>query len=226
MAVALALLASLLTSVPATATAPGPCRVHNLDTGGDYRTLRAAVTTAHSRDHLTVRGVCRGTTTIRKDLHISGRHSASTGRPVLRGEDRGSVVRVLGKARVVMSSLTIRQGDARHGGGVSNNGTLVLRDVVVRGNRARVGGGIDNSGTLKLRGSTVISDNEGTFKGGGVRNTGSLTMNGSSGSAPTRPIGAEGSSAATAPSCWGAQASSAATRRWASAEGSISRAAR
>ncbi len=179
LAVALALLASLLMIVPASASS-GLCRVHNLETGGDFHSLRAAVRVAHGGDHLTVRGVCRGTTTIRKDLSVVGRRSASTGRAVLRGDDPGSVIRVLGQARVLMSDLIIRQGDARHGGGITNNATLVLRDVVVRGNHARVGGGVYNSGTLKLGGSTVISGNEGSFKGGGVRNTGSLTIGGSS----------------------------------------------
>jgi hypothetical protein len=99
-AVVMAMLVSLLVAVPASATTANGCRVRNIESGVTYHTLRAAVSTAHWGDHLTVRGVCRGTTTIRKDLHISGLHSASTGRPVLRGDDPGSVVRVLGKARV------------------------------------------------------------------------------------------------------------------------------
>jgi hypothetical protein len=92
---------------------------------------------------------------------------------------------------VTLKWLTIRNGLAsgdypdNSGGGIGNEGTLVLKRVSVRGNSAYNGGGISNRGTLTLNGHTVIKHNHAPNDGGGVDvdSTGgpaAMTMNGAS----------------------------------------------
>ncbi len=73
--------------------------------------------------------------------------------------------------------VAIRDGNAAHGGGIENQGSLVLTDVTLAGNSASGdGGGIDNSGTLTINGST-LSGNSAGGNGGGIHSTGVLTIN-------------------------------------------------
>jgi predicted outer membrane repeat protein len=86
-------------------------------------------------------------------------------------------------ATVTIDGLTITNGSAPNdsGGGILNQGTLVLSNSTVAENSAFDGGGIANGGTLTLRASTV-SDNaaDGSFSlGGGIYNRGTLAISGS-----------------------------------------------
>ena len=71
------------------------------------------------------------------------------------------------------------------GGGITNEGVLIMTDSFVTDNLARVGGGIDNSGDLVIT-NTTISFNSATVEGGGIHNQGSsanidsTTINGNS----------------------------------------------
>src|SRR5262249_16484756 len=49
-----------------------------------------------------------------------------------------------------ISGLTLSNGFAGNGGGISNDGTLTLTNCTVNDNKAQFGGGILNSGTLKI----------------------------------------------------------------------------
>ncbi len=176
----LALAATLLAASPASAASPTACRVRNLETGITKASLQKAVFRARPGDRLTVKGTCKGTTTIRKDLTIRGIHRPVSGRPTLDGARIGRVVTVKYGVKVIMKNLTILHGttpgDGRWGAGLYNWGTLVLRDVIVRDNHTTLGGGGgENAGTLVLYGSSSIRANTAN-SGGGLVNLESSTL--------------------------------------------------
>jgi hypothetical protein len=177
----LALAATLLAAAPAAAASPTACRVKNLDTGVTKPTLQKAHAAAKAGQRLTVRGTCVGVTTLRKSLTITGITTATSGKPILDAKLNGTVVRVRPAASVTLKGLTIRGGAGMVlGGGVLNEGRLVLRDVIVRGNTTSfLGGGVANGGSLTLAGSSSIRGNT-ADGGGGVYNWGTLTLAGSS----------------------------------------------
>ncbi|MFO0968633.1 MAG: right-handed parallel beta-helix repeat-containing protein [Gemmataceae bacterium] len=95
------------------------------------------------------------------------------------GANTQQVFQVNSGASAALSGLTITAGRiaSGNGGGVVNNGTLVLTDCSVSGNAAPsgAGGGIVNSGTATLIHSSV-TNNTARGYGGGIRNAGTLTM--------------------------------------------------
>ncbi len=84
-------------------------------------------------------------------------------------------------AGMEINRATITGGNALGGGGIDNQGSLVLSRSSVSGNVAGAhgGGGIFNNGSLKLVGSSV-ANNTGGFFGGGIYNTGTLVLSRSS----------------------------------------------
>ncbi len=75
-------------------------------------------------------------------------------------------------ATLTLQNLTIRNGSAFDGGGIFNEGTLILTNVNVRNNSAgNQGGGIYNAGSLTVTGS-AISENMAGSRGGAVHNLG------------------------------------------------------
>lgn len=63
-----------------------------------------------------------------------------------------------------------------NGGGIANEGTLILTNVTVSGNDAANGGGVENEGGTTLI-NVTIADNTASDTGGGIRNNGgSVTM--------------------------------------------------
>lgn len=157
---------------------PTACRVRNLETGRVSGSLQAAVDAARSGHRLRVRGTCKGTTTLRKELRIQGRQTEASGRPTLDGDDRGAVVTVAEGVSVWLRDLVVRGGEAPRGGGIRDAGRLVLRDVTVRANRATIGGGIHvwPGAAVYMRGATMVRGNEATQHGGGVSLRGSASM--------------------------------------------------
>ena len=162
------------------------CRVKNLDIGSTRR-FQKAVDAASSDQRLTVRGVCHGITTIGKNLTIIGTRPPGAAKPKLDGDDGGSVIAIAPATTVTVRKLTIADGSGplclfgdECGGGIRNEGTLMLRDVTVRGNSAESGGGIYNDGTLVLR-AVIVKGNTATRHGGGmITDLGSITrLNGS-----------------------------------------------
>lgn len=172
----------LATSMPAAAAASHACRVSNLERGISVGSLQRAVRAASKGDRLVVRGTCRSSTWIGKDLHIRGVRSSTVGRPVLDGAGTGTVLKIGAKASVTLRDLIVRHGAASRGGGIRNRGTLVLRDVVVRANTSGEGGGIYNDAraTLRLRGSSVVRGNTAAEWGGGISDLGTLVVTDSS----------------------------------------------
>jgi hypothetical protein len=89
------------------------------------------------------------------------------------------IFNVPGGATVTVAGLTIANGKASSGGGISSGGNLTVKNCVITGNTATdlEGGGIfSNAGSLTVTNSTV-SDNSAAFEGGGIfGNAGSLTV--------------------------------------------------
>ena len=103
----------------------------------------------------------------------------------LSGGETSRVFSILpGVGPVLISGVTITDGRANPGGGVSNEGTLLVTNSVISRNRPILGtfdgdgGGIFNTGTLTVR-NTLITLNGGmvTFRfGGGIFNSGTATV--------------------------------------------------
>jgi peptidoglycan/xylan/chitin deacetylase (PgdA/CDA1 family) len=165
----------------ASAPPPDACRVKDVDAGTVRRSFRKAAAAASPGDRLLLRGTCRGSTAIAKDLLVRGTRTKDSGPPTLDAKGDGRVLTIRRGATVVLRNLTITGGSDPEGGGIRNVGTLSLRDVVVRANRSRHGGGINNrpGAVLHLNGETSVRGSRARF-GGGVWNAGSLTATGSS----------------------------------------------
>jgi hypothetical protein len=206
LAVALALVGSLLVVTGAGTAANAACRVVNATAPSvNYSTLQAAVDAASAGDTLLVRGTCTGTTTIVMSLTIAGRPRAT-----LDGNHLGSVITIEGASGlegVTLRDLTITHGTAtldgggvrnfgsrltlidstvtantapRTGGGIqSDHGTVILRDTTVSHNSAASGGGISNgTNGLRLFGSSSVHHNTASGLGGGIANAdGSTALN-------------------------------------------------
>ena len=64
-----------------------------------------------------------------------------------------------------------------NGGGIYNEGVLVLQNITIQNCSATNGGAVYNTGTMTISGST-ITGNTASGNGGGIYNTGTLNMNG------------------------------------------------
>ena len=157
---------------------PTACRVRNRDSGRARDSLQAAIRAARSGDRLTVRGTCRGATTIGKRVRIRGISNEDSGPPTLTGRKGRRVMSILAGVDVTIRDLAISRGKAERGGGIVNRGKLTLVDVDVRENRATAsGGGILNLGRLTLGGETSVRANASVL-GAGITNLGTLTLRG------------------------------------------------
>lgn len=116
---------------------------------------------------------------ITDDLTITG---AGVGVTIIDGDHLDRVFHIVGEASVVITGVTIQNGNASTssglfgGGGILNEkGDLEVHSSTISSNRAvRTGGGIDNAGTLSLI-DVTISGNA-SDEGGGIFNDGSLRL--------------------------------------------------
>jgi predicted outer membrane repeat protein len=127
---------------------------------------------------------------IGKDLILQGAGATST---IVDGSHQHGVFEILPGFTVHIAGLTIRNGQAFGGAGISNAGTLIVSSSVISGNIAIAGGaggatgaGIYNAGTMTVRNSMIsgnqaIGNNVVDSFGGGVHNddNGTLTLIGS-----------------------------------------------
>lgn len=84
-----------------------------------------------------------------------------------------------GSSVLILNNLTIANGSGATGGGIANNGTLVVTNVTFSGNHASSaelfwGGGIYNTGTLIVSNSSFSGNYAGV--GSGLYNIGTLTV--------------------------------------------------
>jgi hypothetical protein len=173
----------------APAAAASKCLIINDALNASYRSLQAAQDAAAAGATLWVRGGCVGTTTVTKDLTLTGQQPPGFTSPTLDGAGQASVLSITGGFAVTINTLTIRGGDTgstnfKGGGGILNDqgGTVTLNGSTITGNRTSfLGGGIFNSGTVTLNDSTV-SNNGARNGGGGISNRAgsTVTLNGSS----------------------------------------------
>ena len=126
------------------------------------------------------------------ELQINGNKSVTidlNGHKLDRGLGEASSMLAKGDVFYIASgsSLTINDGSgnnsgkitggyANNGGGIHNQGTLVVNGGTITGNRAgNAGGGIYNFGTATINGG-VISGNTASGNGGGIDNPGTMTI--------------------------------------------------
>lgn len=111
---------------------------------------------------------------IDKNLTITG---PGANQLTISGTNNWSVFNIQ-NGTVIISGLTITNGEESHGGGIYNAGNLTLIACTVSGNTADYGGGIYNysTGTTILTNCTV-SNNTANIGGGGIFNySGTLTL--------------------------------------------------
>ena len=80
-----------------------------------------------------------------------------------------------GSENVTVKNSTFRDNSANFGGGIYNEGTLMLANTTFSGNSAHYGGGLVNVSNLTSTNST-FSGNSGTNNGGGINNGGTLHL--------------------------------------------------
>jgi hypothetical protein len=151
------------------------------------KTIGHAVSLASSSDSVIVAAATyRENLALGFSLSVLGSGATTT---IIDGGAHGTVVIVSNmNAKVSLANLTIRNGFASRGGGISNVGTLAISYGIVSGNVAQGfiaggdGGGIANLGTLTLNSTTVTGNTSKgqdihTGRGGGIMNWGQLTIN-------------------------------------------------
>ena len=170
-----------LLDTPDTNTGDGVSR----DIAGNF-TLRAAVMESNAAfgDDIISLGAATYTFTtagrfedqaLKGDLDIRGNliiRGASAGTTIIDAALIDRVFHVFPGASLTLENLTIKNGYAFDGGGIFNEGTLILTNVNVQCHTAaNQGGGIYNTGTLTVSGSS-ISENFAGSRGGAVHNLG------------------------------------------------------
>lgn len=147
------------------------------------KTIGHAISLASSGDSIMVAAATYAENlTISFSLKLIGSGANTT---IIDGGTLDTVVTVYFGTNVLLSKLTVRNGSAGGGGGISNGGTLTINDSIVSGNVATSsprywcsGGGIFNSGVLTINNSTISSNRAG--RGGGICNLdNAVTINGS-----------------------------------------------
>ena len=159
------------------------------------KTIGHAIPLASSGDSVMVAAATyRENLTIGISLNVIGSGAGTT---FIDGGAAGTVVAIpIAGTKVTLSNLTISNGKASAGGGVSNNGMLTINNCIISGNRAKgqygsFGGGISNTGTLKINNSTISRNfsGPGFSAGGGIYSMGTLTINNSTVAGNGAPLG-------------------------------------
>src|SRR5436853_1019238 len=182
-------LGGVVTLAPRAGAVANTCRARNVTKGRLARhSLQLVIDAADPGDTIAVRDACVGNFTIAKDLTLVGSSTHDVPRPVLNANGAGRVLTVGGDVRLTNVVITgglvtdLTSPLENNGGGIFNDGTLLLHNTVVRGNRANDhGGGIYNSvtGTLTLNGVSRVHGNR-SDRGGGIANFGTAALDGSS----------------------------------------------
>ena len=104
---------------------------------------------------------------------------AGSGKTVVDGNRSGSVIAIDDGRKVSLSGMTIVNGYAKNGSGISNNGIMTLTGSVIASNYAVCGGGIYNgpNGTATVDKTTIIGNS--AEMGGGIYSDGILKLTGS-----------------------------------------------
>ncbi len=131
------------------------------------RTINGAIGKASDGDTIQVsNGTYIEHLTLTKTLTISGTGSAFV---FLDGAQAGRVLTVTSGVSVTLQGITVRNGKVtgQDGGGIYNEGTLILQNVAVLSNTTTwEGGGIANTGVLTVTQSTIANNSSSDFAGG------------------------------------------------------------
>ncbi len=154
---------SLREAIARANAAPGPCTIRFDSTGGPFaepRTIALASELPPLEREVTIDGT------------IEDRLWTATG-VTLSGAARRRVLRVAPGARAAVRSLTIADGAARDGGGILNEGVLIVSGVTFTGNTAeRDGGAVASSrGGITVVNSTFAGNRAGA-RGGALAHVG------------------------------------------------------
>jgi len=184
------------TTNPAAAPAPGQRYVAltGTDTGNcsssaiACRTIIYTIAQSSAGDTINIgAGTYIESPTINKELILQGAGASST---FVDGRGQNRIFTIPASVTAQIIGLTIRNGQANEGAGISNAGTLIVSSTVISGNTAIAGGGgsptgagIFNMGTLTIRNSMIsgnqaIGDSVVDSFGAGIHNdnNGTLTL--------------------------------------------------
>jgi nitrous oxidase accessory protein NosD len=133
--------------------------------------LQTAINNAAPDSVLSVKGTCTGNFTIAKDLTLRGIGAT------LDGGGSGTVLTVNSGVSADLAFFTIKAGHSSSGGGILNNGTLVLAFTPVSNNTADLGGGIyNNRGAMRVIAASQVSNNMADIGGGIFNNHGTIFL--------------------------------------------------
>ena len=78
---------------------------------------------------------------------------------------------------LILENSTITNCTSCYGGGIDNHGTMTIRGVTIRNNNAEVaGGGIYSNGPVILENSTITNNTAQEYYGGGISSIGTMTI--------------------------------------------------
>ena len=155
--------------------------------GTSYPTIQSAVDDPSCETIQLEGGFYTESTTIDRDVTIIG----ASDEPTHVGNLAGSpVFTILPGNTVTLEDLHIEGATGEFdGGGIHNEGTLILNGVAVYDNGADNGGGIFNEGTLTLNEGSSVHSNVASEEGGGIYNEGTLYLCGGTVSGNQAPRG-------------------------------------
>jgi len=146
-------------------------------------TIQAAIDSAHDGDTI---DLAAGTyneydITVDKNVKIEGPKVTGKTTPtaVIDAQGQGRVFYIPTGVNVTLEYLTIQNGDATNGGGISNDGQLNLQNCTVQSNTATGvggGGGVSNGGIMTIDDSDINNNIATDGNGGGIYNYGSMTV--------------------------------------------------
>src|SRR5262249_28144362 len=121
------------------------------------KTIGHAISLASSGDTIMVAAATyTEDLTIGKSLKMIGAGlSAARSTTIIDGGGVSTAVTISRGVGVTLSGFTIQHGAASNGGGIYNDGKLMLQRISITGNSAGSGGGIFNNGTLMISISNV-----------------------------------------------------------------------
>lgn len=135
--------------------------------------IQGAIDVAKSGDGIKIsEGRYHENLNITKTLLILG---AGVEKTAIDGDQKGSVITVGKDASVYLSGVLLRNGQAKEGGAIRNEGNLLLDNYRITQNTAKYGGAIYNAGNLALVNGS-IDHNTANQDGGGIYNKGKLSI--------------------------------------------------
>ena len=140
-----------------------------------YETVQSAVNNPGCQTIQLV-GNSTESVTIDRSVTITGTNVEPP--PIVVGPPGKTTFTILPGNTVTFEDFHIDSGGSasvEKGGGIYNQGTLVLTNMIVRNHTATDGGGIYNEGTMTINGGVVFS-NTAANNGGGIFNEGILTL--------------------------------------------------